>query len=137
MIRHRRVHGGHTSDVDDDDAGAIGANAAQELLGELSGTMRVNDADDRENEQALPHLQHRRRQLANRFLLLADDALAFLHEPDSDGVGDPIGRRFVGVEHAIQLVRIVLILAEQRPGEHVTQEQHDADDLVGFDPPAG
>jgi hypothetical protein len=35
-----------------------------------------------------------------RRLLLMDDALALLHEPDSHGIGDTICRGFIGVENA-------------------------------------
>jgi len=65
-------------------------------------------------------------------LLLADDALAFLHEADGDGVGDPVGRGLVGVEHPVQQVEVRLILLEERPGQHVAQQQDDADDLIGL-----
>ena len=78
---------------------AVGADAAQELLGELAGALAVEHADDRQDQQPLADLQHRRRELADRLLLLADDALALLDEADRHGVGDPVGGRLVGVEH--------------------------------------
>ena len=42
----------HAGDVDDDHLGAVGADAAQQLLGELARALRVDDADDRQDEQA-------------------------------------------------------------------------------------
>ena len=71
-----------------------------------------------------------RGQLADRLLLLADDALALLDEADGHRVGDAVGRRLVGVEHPVQQLEVGLVLLEQRAGEHVAQQQHDADDLV-------
>jgi hypothetical protein len=53
---------------------------------------RLEHADDRQDEQALAHLQHRRRQLADGVLLLADDPLALVDEAHRDRVGDPVGR---------------------------------------------
>ena len=76
--------------------------------------------------------KHGRGQLADSFLLLADDALAFLHEPDGHGVGDAVGGRLVGVEHHVQQIEVALILLEQRAGEDVAQQQHDADDFLRF-----
>ena len=40
---------------------------------ERTRTLGVQDADDRQDQQPLAHLQHRRGELANRLLLLADD----------------------------------------------------------------
>ncbi len=95
--------------------------------------LRVEHADDREDQQPLAHLQDRRRQLADRLLLLADDPLALLHEGDADGVGDAVRGRLVGVEDAVEQVEVGLVLLEQRAREHVAQEQHDAEHLVGLD----
>ena len=80
-------------------------------------------------------LQDRRRQLAQRVLLLADDAFALLDEADRDGVRDPVRRGLVGVENAVEQVEVVAVLLEQRPGQDVAQQQDDPDDLVGLDPP--
>jgi len=33
VVRHGDVHGGHTGDINDDDFGAVGTNATQELFG--------------------------------------------------------------------------------------------------------
>lgn len=70
-------------------------------------------------QQLLAHLQHRRRQLADGLLLLADDALAFLDEADAHGVGDAVGRRLVGVQDAVEHVELGLILLEQRTRQDV------------------
>ena len=86
-----------------------------------------------QNQQPLADAQHRRGQLADRFLLLADDALALLHEADGHGVGDAVGGRLVGVEHHVQQIEVALVFLEQRSGEHVAQQQHDADDFLRFD----
>ena len=76
VVRHRRVDRRHAGDVDHDDLGAVGADAAQQLLGELAGALPVEHADDRQDQQPLADLEDRRRELADRLLLLADDALA-------------------------------------------------------------
>src|SRR5215210_7497200 len=93
-----------------------------------------SDADDREDEQPLAHLQYRRRELPDRLLLLADDALALLDEVDRHGVGDPVRGRLVGVEDLVEVVEVGLVLLEQGAGQHVAQQQHDAEHLVRLDP---
>ena len=135
VVGHRGVDGRHTGDVDDDHLGAVGADRPQQLLGDLAGALAVQHADDRQDQQLFAHLQHGRGQLADGLLLLADDALALLHEADGHGVGDAVGRRLVGVEHPVQQVEVGLVLLEQRPGEHVAQQQHDAEHLVGLHAP--
>src|SRR5258706_471625 len=90
VVRDRRVDGRDARDVDDDDLGAVGADAAEELLGELPGALRVDDADDGKDEEPVADLKDGRRQLADGFLLLADDALALLHEADGDRVRDSV-----------------------------------------------
>jgi hypothetical protein len=135
VVRDLRVHRRHTRDVDHHDLRAVGPNRAQQLLGELARALGVDHADDRQDQQALAHLQHRRRQLADGFLLLADDALALLHEPHRHRRRDPVGRRLVGIEHPVQESEVGLVLLEQRAGQHVAQQEHDPDDLGGVDAP--
>ena len=105
----------------------------EQLLGELTGALAVEDADDRQDQQPLADGQDRRRQLADGVLLLPDDPLALVDEADGDGVRDPVGRRLVGVEHPVEQPEVALVLLEQGTGQHVAQQQHDADDLVGLD----
>ena len=83
--------------------------------------MRIDDADDRQNEKALAHLQHWRRQLADRFLLLPDDTLALFDESYGHRVRDAVRRGLIAVENAVQFFDVVLVFVEQRAGEHVTQ----------------
>ena len=130
VVGHRLVDVRDAGDVDDDDLRAVRADAVEQLLGELAGALAVQDADDRQDQQPLADGQDRRRQLADRVLLLPDDPLALVDEADGDGVGDPVGRRLVGVEHAVQQPEVALVLLEQGPGQDVAQQQHDADDLV-------
>src|SRR5215213_2330089 len=134
VVGHRRVDRRDAGDVDDDDLRPVGADAAQQLLRELAGALAVEDADDREDEQPLAHLQYRRRELPDRLLLLADDALALLDEVDRHGVGDPVRGRLVGVEDLVEVVEVGLVLLEQGSGQHVAQQQHDAEHLVRLDP---
>src|SRR5215218_1999511 len=98
VVRDRRVDRRDARDVDHDDLRAVRADAAQQLLRELARPLAVEDADDREDQEPLADLQHRRRELPDRLLLLADDALALLHEVDRQRVGDAVGGRLVGVE---------------------------------------
>src|SRR2546425_4095239 len=135
MVRHVGVHRGDPGDVDDDDPGPVRPDAAQQLLGELAGPLGIDDSDDRQNQKTLPHLQDRRRQLADRLLLLADGALALLHEADGHGDGDAVGGGFVRVQDSVELVKVGVIPAEQRPRQHVAEQQHDADDLVRLHAP--
>src|SRR6266849_591021 len=118
VVRDAGVHGRHTGHVDHDDLGAVGADRAQQLFGQLPGALRVDDADDRQNQQPLADLQHGRRQLPDRFLLLADDALALFDESDGHGVRDAVRRGLVAVENTVQFFDIVLVLGEQRAGEY-------------------
>jgi hypothetical protein len=43
----------HTGDIDHHDFGAVGANSAKELLGQLPGALRIDGADDGKNQQPL------------------------------------------------------------------------------------
>ena len=133
MIRDGGVHRRHTGDVDDHDASTIGADAAQELLGELPRALWVDQADDGQDEQALANLEHGRGEFANRILLLADDSFALLHEAHRHGAGDGVRRGFVSVEQAREILGILMVFREQRAREHVTEQEHDADDLVRLD----
>src|SRR2546430_2571079 len=90
-------------------------------LGQLPRALRVDDADDRQNQQSLAHLQHRGGELPDRLLLLPDDTLALLHEADGHRIRDAVRRRLVGVEDAVELVEVSVVLGEQRAGEDVTQ----------------
>ena len=109
--------------------------AAQQLVGQLLRPLGVEDADDRQDEQPFADLQHGGRELPQGVLLLADDPFALLDEADRDGVGDAVRGRLVGVEYPVEQVEVVAVLLEQGPGQHVAQQQDDADDLVGLDAP--
>ena len=106
------------------------------MLGELAGALGVEAADDRQDQQPFAHLEDRRRELADRCLLLVDDPLSLLHEAHADGYCNSVGRRLVGVEHAVELPGLVLVAHEQRAREHVAQQQHDPEDLVRLNPAA-
>ena len=133
VVGDGRVDLGDTGDVDHDDLGSVGADAAQQLVGELCRPLTVQDADDREDQQPLADLQHWRAELTDGVLLLADDPLALLDEADGDGVGDAVGGWLVHVQDPVQHREVVVVLEEQRPGQHVAQQQDDANDLVGLD----
>ena len=133
VVRDAGVHGRHTGHVDHDDFGAVGANGAQQLLRQLAGALRVDDTDDRQNQEPLAHLEHGRRQLPDGFLLLPDDALALFHESDGHRVRDAVCRGLVAVQDPVQFFDVVLVFGEQGAGEHVTEEEHDTDDFVCFD----
>ena len=133
VVRHRNVHRRDARDVDDHYFCAVGADSAQQLFGQLSRPLRVDHPDDRENQQAFANLQNRSRQFPDGFLLLTDDALAFLDETDGHGVGDAVGRRFVGVQDAVQLLEIGLILCEKRARQHVAEEENNTDNFMRFD----
>ena len=49
------------------------------------------------------------------------------------GVRDPVRRRLVGVEHAVEQLEVVAVLLEERPGEDVAEQQDDPDHLVRLD----
>ena len=66
-------------------------------------------------------------------LLVVDDPLPLLDEAHPDGHSDSVRRGLVCVQDAIQELAIVLIFREQGAREHVSQEQHDPEDLVGLD----
>src|SRR5215208_6412062 len=93
VVGDRGVDRGNARDVDDDDLRAVRADATQQLLRELAGALAVEHADDRQDQQPLTDLEHRCGELPDRLLLLADDALALLHEVDRHGVGDPVRGR--------------------------------------------
>ena len=105
----------------------------QQLFSQLAGALGIDDADDGEDEQPLPHGKHRGRELADGFLLLPDDPLALLDEPDTDGDGDPVRGRLVGVLHPVQERHVRPVLLEQLPGQHVAEQEHDPEHLVRLD----
>jgi len=105
---------------------------AKKLLGELARSLRIDDTDDRQDEQPVAHLEDRSRKLADRLLLLADRALALLHESDGHCDGDPVGGRLIRIEDPVQEREIALVFRKQGACEHVAQQKHDADDFVGF-----
>src|SRR5690349_20030062 len=86
VVRDDNVHGRHTCDVNDHDLCTIRANAAEQLFGQLARTLRVDDADNWENQEPLTNLQDGRRKFMNCFLLLTNDTYAFLNETDRHGV---------------------------------------------------
>src|SRR5207302_7399547 len=133
VIGHGRVDVRHTRDIQHDDLRPVRPDAAEQLLGQLAGALRIDDADDRQDEQALAHLENRSRQLSNGLLLLADNALPLLHEADGDGGRDAVGGGLVGVEDAVELVEVLMVGREQRAREDIAEEEHDADDLVRLD----
>ena len=97
-------HDTHAAALGDGDMGwafGITENAVMLLDGERR-PLRVNQADNRQDQQPLTHLQYRRRQLANSFLLLADDTLALLDKAGRYRVGNPVGGGFVEIEYPIQ-----------------------------------
>src|SRR5262249_1341677 len=134
VVGDGRVDVADSGDVQRGRLRPVGPDAAQELLGELARALRVDDADDWQDEQTLADLEHRSRQLTDRLLLLANDALALLDEPDGDRAGNPVGGRLVGVEDTVQLVEILAVLVEERAAQHVAEQQHDPDDFVRLDP---
>src|SRR6184192_2071715 len=72
VIRHLRVDRRHPRDVHDDDLRAVRAYRAKQALGDEPRALGVDDADDREQQQALADLEHRRRELPDGLLLLPD-----------------------------------------------------------------
>ena len=132
MVGDRNVHGRHACDINDDDLCTVGANPAEQLLSQLPGALRVDHADNRENQEPLTNLQDWRREFTNGFLLLANDALALLNETNRHGVGDAVCRRLVRVQDAVELFEIGLVLCEERARQHVAKEENDSHDFVCF-----
>src|SRR5215217_2733775 len=125
---------GDAGDVQHHHLGPMAADAGQQLLGELVGALLVQHPDDGQDEDPLADLEHRGGQLPDRLLLLADDAFAFADKAHRHGVGDTVGGRLIGVQDPVQQLEVLLVLLEQRPGQDITQQQHDADDLIGLHP---
>ena len=111
----------------------MGANPAEQLLGELLRPLGIKDPDDRQDQQPLPDLQHRGGQFAEGVLLLPDDPLAFFDEADRHGVRDAVRGRLVGVQNPVEQRKVAVVLLEQGPGQHIPQQQHDPHDFVGLD----
>src|SRR3989454_9941789 len=110
VVGHVRVHRRDARDVDHDHLRAVRADGAEQLLGQLPRALRVDDADDRENQEPLAYLEHRGGQLPDGLLLLADDALALLHEADGYRIRDAVRRRLIRVENATQLLEGLVVL---------------------------
>jgi len=121
--------------MSDHDFGAVGADPAEQLFGELLGALGVQDPDDGQDQQAFPDLQDRGGQFAQGVLLLPDDPFAFFDEADRDGVRDAVRGGFIRVQNAVEQREVAAVLLKQGPGQHISQQQHDPDDLVGLNPP--
>src|SRR6185295_5493717 len=134
VIRHRGIHSRDTRDVDHHDLGTVGSNASQQLFGQLPGTLGIDHTDDRQDEKAFADLEYRRGEFPDRFLLLANDALALLDKAHGHRIRNTVRRRFVRVEDAVQQLEVRLVFREERTGEHIAQEQYDPHDLIGFHP---
>src|SRR5215471_562583 len=132
VIGNGGIHHRHAGDVDDHHLSAVGSDALQELLCELARSLWIDHADNRQDEQSLTDLQHRRRQNTNGLLLLTDDALALLDESYSHSVGNAVRGGFVRIEDPVQQSEVGLVLREQRTREHVAEEQHDPNDFIGL-----
>jgi len=72
------------------------------------------------------------RQSPEGVLLLVDHPLALVNEADRDGVRDPVRGGLVGIQHLAQQGEVALVLLEQRPGQDITQQEHDADHFMGL-----
>src|SRR3954471_18562069 len=133
MVGDGHVDGRDAGDVDDHHLRPVRLDGAEELLGELSRALGVEHPDDRQDQQPPADLEHRRGELADRRLLLANDPLALVDEADADGHGDAVRGRLVGVEDPVEQVGVALVMDEQRPGQDVPQQQDDPEDLMGLD----
>ena len=74
VLRNQRVHGRHARDVDDGELRIRCHNCLQQALHHYLGARAVESADDGKRQDAVPKLDHRRRQL-KEFLLLPRDKL--------------------------------------------------------------
>src|SRR6478609_226463 len=135
VVRDDLVDFRDAGDVHDDDLGAVGADAAEQLFGELLGALGVQDPDDGQYQESFPDLEHGGGQIAQGVLLLPDDPFAFLDEADRDGVRDAVGGGFVGVQDAVEQREVAVVFLEQGSGQHIPEQQDDPDDLVGFHAP--
>ena len=131
VVRDLGVDVGHAGDVHDDDLGAAGANCVQELLGELPGPSGVDDADYRQDEQTLAHLEDRRGELTDRFLLLPHHFLALFDEGQGDDGEDLVGDRLVDVQGGGKAGLVALIAFEEAAAVDVAEGEQAADDLLG------
>jgi hypothetical protein len=85
VLRDERVDGRHAGDVDDGDRGARVDDLLQDVFHHHLGARRVQRADQRQRQDAVPQLHDRRRQL-QQFLLLAHDDLVAGALEHLDGV---------------------------------------------------
>src|SRR3954471_23289677 len=104
---HKVVGDGHidgrdTGDVDDDDLRAVRLDRPEQLLGQLTRALRVEHADDRQDQQPPADLKNGRGELADRRLLLADHPLPLVDEADADGHGDAVRSGLVGVKDPVE-----------------------------------
>ena len=76
MLGHQRVHRWNTGDVEDRDGAARLHDPLQQRLHHHLRACRVQGADHRQGEDAVPQFHHRRRQLQHVLLLPHDDFLA-------------------------------------------------------------
>ena len=63
MIGDFGIDGADPRDVDDDDFRPIGADRVQQPVSQLLGAIGIDEADDRQDQQAVTELKDGRRQL--------------------------------------------------------------------------
>ncbi|MNT40005.1 hypothetical protein D3C72_1762950 [compost metagenome] len=76
VLGHQGIDGRYTGDVDDGDLRAGVDDPLQQRFHHHLGALRVQRADHRQGEDAVPQLDHRGRQLQQFFLLALDHRLA-------------------------------------------------------------
>ena len=104
---------GPAGDIDDYDLRSVRPDPSEQLIGQLLARWLSSTPMIGQYQQPFVDLQHRRRQLEQGVLLLADDPLPLFHEAHGDGVRDAVRRGLVRVQHAIQQSEVVVVLEKK------------------------
>uniref|UniRef100_A0A1I7YBM1 PE-PGRS family protein n=1 Tax=Steinernema glaseri TaxID=37863 RepID=A0A1I7YBM1_9BILA len=130
VLGHQGIDGGHTGDVDDGDFRAGVDDALQQRFHHHLGALRVQGADHRQCQYAVPQLDHRGGQLQQFFLLALDHRLAGFLE-GADGVQAQGIEQFGHLQQLVgQLRRLLAVLALQQGEQRALEGEDEGGSLL-------
>ena len=124
VLRHERVHGRDAGDVDDRNRRAGLDDALQQAFHDHLCACAVEGTDEREREDAVPQLDHRRGEFQHLLLLAVDDLFAAFLE-DLHRVETELVQQLGNRPRRIERRGIVRKLAANARKERLLQREHE------------